>query len=101
MKRKFLTCLIVLIVIFQNGILTAGHKIIKHVTVYYEKGRFGGWPANNGIWSWGNEILVGLINGIYKAKELHHSIEKEMPMISMLASTSTALLSRWVVWEPA
>lgn len=28
-------------------------------TVYCETGRFGGWPANHGIWSWGNEILVG------------------------------------------
>ena len=27
--------------------------------IYRETGRFGGWPANHGIWSWGNEILVG------------------------------------------
>lgn len=27
--------------------------------VYRESGRFGGWPANHGIWSWDNEILVG------------------------------------------
>jgi hypothetical protein len=30
-----------------------------HVTVYREKGRFGGWPANHGIWSWGDEVVVG------------------------------------------
>jgi hypothetical protein len=34
-------------------------RVIEHVTVYQEAGRFGGWPANHGIWSWGNEILVG------------------------------------------
>ncbi|MHC4474026.1 MAG: superoxide dismutase [Ni] [Planctomycetota bacterium] len=31
---------------------------IKHVIVYKQPGRFCGWPANNGAWSWGNEILV-------------------------------------------
>lgn len=30
-----------------------------HVTVYYKEGDFAAWPANHGIWSWGNEILVG------------------------------------------
>jgi hypothetical protein len=31
----------------------------RHHLVYRETGRLGGWPANYGIWSWGNEILVG------------------------------------------
>jgi hypothetical protein len=30
----------------------------QHETVYYEDGRFGAWPANGGMWSWDNEILV-------------------------------------------
>ena len=34
-------------------------QVIEHVIVYKEDGRFGGWPANHGIWSWGNEIVVG------------------------------------------
>ena len=39
---------------------------IKHVTVYEEQGRYGGWPANHGIWSWGNEIVVGFSAAYYK-----------------------------------
>ncbi len=31
----------------------------RHQIVYREPGRFGGWPANHGIWNWGDEILVG------------------------------------------
>jgi hypothetical protein len=31
---------------------------LTHVVVYRENGRFCGWPANNGVWNWGNEILV-------------------------------------------
>src|SRR3954469_720852 len=34
-------------------------KVIRHVTVYSKPGRYGGWPANHGIWTWGNEIVVG------------------------------------------
>ena len=30
-----------------------------HVVVARAPGRYGGWPANHGIWAWGNEILVG------------------------------------------
>lgn len=35
----------------------------EHVTVFREKGRFAGWPANYGIWSWEDEIVVGFTVG--------------------------------------
>ena len=38
----------------------------KNVMVYKEPGRFGGWPANHGIWSWGNEIVVGFSAAYFK-----------------------------------
>ncbi|MGH9632853.1 MAG: hypothetical protein ACRD7E_31500, partial [Bryobacteraceae bacterium] len=38
----------------------------RHIVVYSEPGRFGGWPANHGIWSWGNEILVGFSAAYFK-----------------------------------
>jgi len=57
----------------------------KNVMVFQEKGRFGGWPANNGIWSWDDEILVGLIKGYYLEQELHHSIDNTKPSKSVLA----------------
>ncbi len=58
----------------------------KHVKVYYEPGRFGGWPANHGIWSWGNEILVGYSRGYYKDfGEERHNIDRERPEEHWLA----------------
>jgi hypothetical protein len=33
--------------------------VIQSVTVYSKSGRYGGWPANHGVWAWKNEILVG------------------------------------------
>ena len=40
----------------------------SHVMLYREAGRFGGWPANHGIWSWGNEIVVGFSAAWYESQ---------------------------------
>ncbi len=52
----------------------------QHVKVYYEEGRFGGWPANHGMWNWGNEILCGYSRG-YNADlgATRHHIDREKP----------------------
>ena len=52
----------------------------QHVKVHYEAGRFAGWPANHGMWNWGNEILVGYSLGYYKdlGATMHH-IDREQP----------------------
>lgn len=39
---------------------------MKHVEVYRETGRYAGWPANYGIWSWGNEVVVCFTVGYMK-----------------------------------
>jgi hypothetical protein len=41
-------------------------EVVRHVTVYAEAGRYGGWPANHGVWSWNNEILVGFSAAYYQ-----------------------------------
>jgi hypothetical protein len=57
----------------------------SNIVVYSEPGRFCGWPANNGIWSWGDEIVVGFTLGYYLENELHHSIDGSKPSKSVLA----------------
>jgi hypothetical protein len=49
-------------------ILAALSSAQEHHLVYREASRFGGWPANHGIWSWGNEILVGFSAAWYKKR---------------------------------
>lgn len=44
---------------------------IQHNTVFSAEGQFGGWPANNGIWRFGDEILVGFIQADHKEKTGH------------------------------
>ena len=71
----------------------------KHVMVFSEPGRFGGWPANNGIWIWDDEIVVGLIHGYYRASELHHSVVKNKPMTSVLARSLDGG-ETWAIEDP-
>lgn len=52
----------------------------RHVMIYHEPGRCGGWPANHGIWSWGNEILVGFAVGYHKdLGPRRHAFDPERP----------------------
>ena len=38
---------------------------MKNYFAFRQAGRFGGWPANNGVWIWGDEILVGFELGYH------------------------------------
>jgi hypothetical protein len=63
-----------------------GPRIERHVVVYAQPGRFGGWPANHGIWSWGNEILVGFSAAYFmKQPEDRHQYDRDKPEEPRLA----------------
>ncbi len=44
---------------------------IKHVIAAKQENKYFGWPANNGIWQWGDEILVGFTGGEYRSQPGH------------------------------
>ncbi|MGH9338226.1 MAG: hypothetical protein ACRD1R_01210 [Acidobacteriota bacterium] len=71
----------------------------EHVIVYHEPGMFGGWPANHGIWSWGDEILVGFSKGHYKDLGDRHHIDREKPEYHMLARSRNGGKS-WSIEDP-
>ena len=48
----------------------------EHATVYAEPNQFAAWPANNGVWSWGDEILVGFSLGDYEVKASFHNVDQ-------------------------
>lgn len=50
---------------------------IEHVVVYYEEGRFAGWPANSGIWNWEDEILVGFVEAEFLETDGFHTYNRE------------------------
>ena len=35
----------------------------RHIKVFGECGTYAGWPANHGAWQWGDEFLVGFLQG--------------------------------------
>src|SRR5215813_2293043 len=75
--------------------------VVRHVKVYAEPGRFGGWPANHGIWSWGNEILVGFSAGYFKDNGPgRHAIDHEKLEEHLLARSRDGGQT-WNVENPA
>jgi hypothetical protein len=88
-------------VVCSAAVATAAEppKVVNHVVVYGEKGRFAGWPANHGMWAWGDEILVGFSRGFYKDRGSFHHINKEKPEEFMLARSKDGGLT-WAVEQP-
>jgi len=83
------------------GAKAAGVPAFRHVKVYAEPGRFAGWPANHGLWSWGNEILVGFSRGYYKdLGPERHNIDRERPEEHLLARSLDGG-ETWSIEDPA
>ena len=79
----------------------AGNRPVRHVKVYAQPGRFGGWPANHGLWSWGDEILVGFSAGYHKDLGLErHNIDRERPEEHLLARSRDGG-ETWTIENPA
>ena len=57
----------------------------QHYVVYRQKGRYGGWPANYGIWPWGDEIVVAFTAGYLDPQERGHKCDKSRPFTTMQA----------------
>lgn len=49
---------------------------VEHHVVYHNPTEFAGWPANEGLWSWGDELLVGFEVAAYVPVEDDHSIDR-------------------------
>ena len=75
MDKKFIYSLVILLIMSCNAQSqeeSTSDNEIQHKVVFSEGERFAGWPANNGIWVWENEILVGFVEADYKeTKGLH------------------------------
>ena len=85
-------------------ILTSSPAIaveVEHVIVYREPGRFGGWPANHGMWVWGNEILLGFSAGYFKDNgPKFHAIDHDRPEEHLLARSLDGGKT-WTIENPA
>ena len=57
----------------------------QHITIYRVPGRYAGWPANYGIWSWNDEILVGFTVGYHQHEGGFHSRDRSRPFVAWQA----------------
>ncbi|WP_339909273.1 sialidase family protein [Symmachiella dynata] len=74
---------------------------VKNTVVFKEPERFAGWPANNGIWSWGDEIVVGFTLGYYKKNPTGgHDIDRDQPSVPRQARSMDGG-ETWVVERPS
>ena len=97
--NRILTLMLVALTPPVFGSPEAG-RAVRHVMVYHQPGRFGGWPANHGIWSWGNEILVGFSAGYYKDNgPERHAIDHDRPEEHLLARSRDGGMT-WTIENP-
>ena len=84
---RLLICLLLVVgmVASASCVLADSPVAVKNVVVYREAGRYAGWPANNGIWCWGNEIVVGFHLGYHKDRQGKHPIDPDAPQVHRLA----------------
>ncbi len=91
LKRNWLGAVLAIAITYPIVSLAKDEAVVieeaRHLKVFYEKSRFAGWPAGNGIWQWGNEILVGFKLGYLAPPETQglHQIDRVRPWSSMLA----------------
>ena len=69
----------------------------EHVTIYREPGRYAGWPANYGMWSWNDEIVVGFAVGYHDDTGAFHTRDRSRPFTTMQARS----LDGGATWDVA
>lgn len=61
---------------------------MKHVTIYREPGRYAGWPANYGMWAWGDEIVLGFTAGYPSEEGGFHARDRSKPFETLQARSA-------------
>lgn len=104
MNQTMLSSLTGLFLLLAGGLpsgANAADVVVEHVKVYHQPGRFGGWPANHGIWLWGDEILVGFSAGYHKdLGPARHNIDRDRPEEHLLARSKDGGKT-WSIENPA
>ncbi len=76
LKRLLAFVVIAVVASFACADTTATRQ---NVTVFKEPGRYGGWPANHGLWQWGDELVAGFQAAWYKPATNDHAIDRSRP----------------------
>jgi len=58
---------------------TLSPAMAQNVTVFQQPGRYGGWPANGGMWAWGDELVVDFTGAWFKHVAGGHAVDFKKP----------------------
>lgn len=58
---------------------------MEQVEIYRTSGRFAGWPANYGMWGWGDELVLGFTVGTHLTEGRFHARDTAKPFINLQA----------------
>ncbi|MBN1639840.1 MAG: exo-alpha-sialidase [Anaerolineae bacterium] len=58
---------------------------MQHRVIYRAPGRYAGWPANYGMWGWGDELVVAFTVGYHDPNGGFHARDRSRPFVTMQA----------------
>jgi hypothetical protein len=58
---------------------------MQQVVIYRAAGMYAGWPANYGMWHWGNELVLGFTVGHVQPHVHFHARDKSRPFVTLQA----------------
>ena len=67
--------------------------MIQNLEIYRKEGEFVAWPANYGMWIWGDEVVVVFSQGVRGEQESLHARDKTRPFIGRQARSLDGGLS--------
>lgn len=70
---------------------------VSNAVAFHRADAFAGWPANEGSWVWGDEVLVGFEVGGYEPHDDTHSIDRSKAYLSFARSADGG--RTWVTEE--
>jgi hypothetical protein len=58
---------------------------LEQVEVFRKAGQFAGWPANYGMWAWGDELVLGFTVGTHLTEGRFHARDTSKPFVNLQA----------------
>jgi hypothetical protein len=80
-SRKGVLLIIIQLIFIFPFLQAQDERGIDHIDIFHKENRYGGWPANYGIWSYEDEIVVGFETGYLKVEgKWGHPINENKPV---------------------
>ncbi len=94
MKKAKIALWTAALCVLGSALQAASHAVpaanVRHGVAVGSADRFAGWPANEGSWAWGDEILVGFEGANYLAQSGDHSLDRTTASLGLARSTDDA-----------